>query len=184
MALEFGETTGLILRWLRGTNKVSDIDEGFKALAEDCAQKLMGYSQDTKAKRPAAGVANRIFKITTGTEAGMLSYDSGTAWEPLVGPGIGAPSSQVERTSGTEYEANASRPVLVTLEATASGANVELTVIVGGVTIGHWGGGPAIARAGVGAVVGCLFLVPPGEKWSATRTSTTGGELRSSYLPI
>lgn len=81
MALTFGETAGIVLRWLKGANLVSDIDEGFKTLASDCALKLMGYSQDTEAKRPAAGVANRVFKAT---DTGHLFHDTGAAWEALL----------------------------------------------------------------------------------------------------
>lgn len=84
MAIEYGTTAGNVLRWLRGTNLISDVDQGFKALAEDVAEKMLGYSQDTLAKRPGAGVANRLFKAT---DTGALYHDTGSVWEMLLGSG-------------------------------------------------------------------------------------------------
>lgn len=80
MALDFGTTAGNVLRYLKGDNLVSDIDLGFQALAEDVASKMLGYSQDTFAKRPSAGTANRLFYAT---DTGVFYKDTGLAWYPI-----------------------------------------------------------------------------------------------------
>lgn len=96
MALDFGSTAGNVLRYLKGDNLVSDIDAGFQTLAEDVASKMLGYVQDTLAKRPAAGVVNRLFKATN---TGLLYHDTGAIYEPMMGPGVGLPTAQVVRTA-------------------------------------------------------------------------------------
>jgi len=84
MAGNFLETAGIKLRYLLGTSKVSDVDEGFQRLAEDCASKLLGYSEDTLAKRPSAGVINRHFRAT---DNGITYKDTGSGWEAREWPG-------------------------------------------------------------------------------------------------
>lgn len=83
----FGTTTRNLLRYLKGTSLVSDIDEGFQALAEDVDTKMASYLQDTFAKRPAAGQPNRLFKAT---DTGALFHDTGTLWEPIY---LGSPGA-------------------------------------------------------------------------------------------
>lgn len=77
----FGTTARNALRFLKGTSLVSDVDEGFEALANDVDTKMASYSQGTLAARPAAGQANRFYKAT---DTGTIYHDTGAAWEALV----------------------------------------------------------------------------------------------------
>lgn len=81
MALTFGTTPNFLLRWLRGGNNASDIDDGFRSLAEDIDSKMLGLVVDTFAKKPAAGIVNRLFKAS---DTGAIYLDSGTEWQQLV----------------------------------------------------------------------------------------------------
>jgi hypothetical protein len=90
----FATTARFALRMLLGNSKVSDIDEGFAALAEDVASKMMGFSADTLAKRPAAGITNRLFRAT---DTGAYYFDSGSEWVALLsyaqGTELGRPTA-------------------------------------------------------------------------------------------
>lgn len=91
MAASYTTTTRNALRKITGGSKVSDLDEGIGALADDVDTKMASYSQDTFAKRPAAGQPNRIFKAT---DTGALYHDTGAAWEHLI---VSAEGTHAER---------------------------------------------------------------------------------------
>lgn len=77
MAGSFAETTRWKLRRLLGASKVSDVDEGFQRLAEDCDNTFIGMLVDTLAKRPGASMPNRIFRAS---DTGNYYLDTGTEW--------------------------------------------------------------------------------------------------------
>jgi hypothetical protein len=81
MAGIFNTTARNALRWLTGASKVSDIDEGFSALAEDVDKKMASWWEGTHAARPAAGQANRLYKET---DTNIIFHDTGSAWEPVM----------------------------------------------------------------------------------------------------
>ena len=72
------------LRWLTGTNVVSDIDLGFQALAEDIDAKIVAYSQGLLASRPTstAGSPGIIGRRYYATDLGLSFTDYGTGWAP------------------------------------------------------------------------------------------------------
>lgn len=77
----FTSTTKWALRWLTGTNAISDIDAGFQALAEDIDAVMAGQAAGTLASRPAAGKAGRFYRAT---DTGQVFLDTGSAWmEPM-----------------------------------------------------------------------------------------------------
>lgn len=164
----FGETTGNVLRYMLGGDLVSDIDAGFQALAEDVASKALFYVQDTLAKRPAAGVPNRFFKDT---DDGLLWHDTGSVFEPILGPGLGAASysAQTEVASNTEVEPSSTRPAFVamTIRVKSSGTSVW-EVFVGGQRIAEYSG-----REGAAPMLEAFsFFVPPGKKFKVVYNSS------------
>lgn len=78
------------------------------------------------------------------------------------------------RTSGAEYEANASRPTAVTVQY--AGAGEDLTVTVGGVVIVNLS--QVAGGIGAGAI---SFVCAAGVKWHLT---STGATIKSSYLTL
>jgi hypothetical protein len=76
----FTTTTKYALRWLTGTNLISDIDAGFQTLAEDIDASMAGYASGTVAALPAAGKAGRIYRAT---DAARWFVDTGTAWDEI-----------------------------------------------------------------------------------------------------
>ena len=80
MPVTFGTTARNALRWLQGNNLVSDIDEGFKALASDVDTKMMSFWTGTLGGRPGAGQPNRLYYAT---DNGLLYYDTGTKWKEI-----------------------------------------------------------------------------------------------------
>lgn len=73
----FTNTAKYALRWLTGSNLISDIDAGFQALAEDIDASMAGYASGTAASRPAAGVAGKLYRAT---DTGQVFIDTGTTW--------------------------------------------------------------------------------------------------------
>lgn len=167
MAGNFSTTTRFSLRRLLGTSKGSDIDEGFQRLAEDVDTKMVGYEQDTLAKRPAAGRPNAEFRAT---DTGIRYRDNGTTWEQITTSiSIAVPEARVTRAASTAFTPSATRPTLVLLAAQmsisngASGGSVTVEVLVGGASINflyfklqasEGESRPAIS-----------FVVPPGKTW-------------------
>lgn len=152
MALDFGTTTGNVLRYLRGTNLVSDIDEGFKVLAEDVAKKMMGFVEDTAAKRPAAGVLNRLFRAS---DTGVVSLDIGTGWGQLWPPIGGTGSAWKTFSSEMGFGplvVSTTRPSFVNITTHKAGNNANLAVIkvsgvfAGTIADGEYGGGFTMQR--------------------------------------
>lgn len=175
----FGTTARNGLRKLLGTSKVSDIDEGFSALADDVDQKMLSYWTDTAAKRPAAGQPNRIFRES---DTGYMEHDTGAAWEPIVGPAPAHPSStQVARAVNTTYLESASRWALVSVEVEIAGA-VLLAISVGS-------GGVFLTRArerseGALSPVMLYALLAPGEEWQLSYAGVAPASLKSSSVKM
>lgn len=119
----FGTTTRNALRWLKGASLVSDVDEGFQLLAEDCDTKLVSWWEDTLAKRPAAGQPNRFFKAT---DINVIFHDTGTIWEP-VAPGM------VEAVSTVSVEAK--RGELVRMVTSGTTLTLPTPAVNGPVTV-------------------------------------------------
>lgn len=84
MAGTYTTTARFLLSRLTGTSKVSDIDEGIGKLADDVDKKMVGYEEDTLAKRPAAGRPNAEFRAT---DDGSRYRDNGTTWDAVYTPG-------------------------------------------------------------------------------------------------
>ncbi len=111
----FTTTTKWALRWLTGSNAVSDIDAGFQALAEDIDPKLTPFDQGALASRPdstpgSPGVAGRFYRAT---DTNQVFQDTGTDWNEFV--------TVLRATSG-----NVNPPSI------ANGAVWETTVTVAG----------------------------------------------------
>lgn len=168
------------LRYMIGTDLISDIDAGFEALADDVDTNIAGYSQDTLAKRPAPGQPNRIFRAT---DTGVTYHDTGSAWEALpttvnalstlsiVGP-YGAMTA---RAVNTAYEPSATRPTLVCMTVAPVTGNISVTVEVGGVVVGR-------LYNNAGSPVPFTFIVPAGQKWQYKEGG--GASVQTSYLTI
>lgn len=150
MPAAFNTTSGIPLRYMLGTDNASDIDEGFQRLAEDCASKLLGYSQDTLAKRPAAGVANRIFRAT---DTGQIFHDTGSEWEAL----LGSPKAAPTIGSGSSGTPSATRSTLVNLTIFNAASFYAVNVFCAGKQVGR------VAQASGSSC--CSFLCGPGEEW-------------------
>lgn len=75
----FSTTAKYALRWLPGTNLVSDVDAGFQALAEDVDAAFAGYAEGTFAGMPAAGKAGRLYRCT---DTATVYMDTGSVWIP------------------------------------------------------------------------------------------------------
>jgi hypothetical protein len=119
----FTTTAKYALRWLTGSNLISDIDAGFQALAEDIDGSMAGYTSGTLASLPAAGKAGRIYRAT---DARAILLDTGTAWVDLV------PQRVVTSLPGTPYDgqvihyvADATNGVLWPLRYNASGGTYK-----------------------------------------------------------
>lgn len=129
----FGTTARNALRFLKGTSLVSDVDEGFEALANDVDSKMASYSQGTLGARPPAGQANRFYKAT---DTGVIFHDTGTLWEPVM-PGLAVRTSAGSTTavSGERVEMTATGTVTlpaVTVNSVVEVWNAEgVTTIVG-----------------------------------------------------
>jgi hypothetical protein len=162
MAGIFTTTARNGLRKLAGTSKVSDIDEGFQALADDVDQKMASYSEGATGARPAAGQSNRFWKDTT---TGILYHDTGAEWEQLIVAAQNGAHQAIntgnaytnKKYSKAEAEAgvkpSATRAALVVLSASAglSAASVDGVEVVE--TGGVW--------------KNVTFLVRPGGTWKA-----------------
>lgn len=148
-------------------NDSPDMPRDIKALVEDITAKLLGYSQDTEAKRPAAGVANRIFKAT---DTGLLWHDTGATWEPLITMSSASSyAASVARTKETEYEPSATRPTLVVINAELSiEGQFKLEMFCGGKFVGAIG----VNSPAVGNVGSLTFICPPGAKYKSKGTVT------------
>lgn len=96
MALDYGKTTNFLLRWLKGDNAISDIDEGFRSLAEDVDQGMLGFVSDSQAKRPPAGTPNKVFH---NNDHGTLQRDTGAVFESILTSPISDLRVQAGRTS-------------------------------------------------------------------------------------
>jgi hypothetical protein len=75
MAIEYTTTTNFALKKIKGSNKVSDIDDGIGALADQIDSTMVGFQSGTSL--PAAGVKNRLF-LKTDTKLWYL--DTGSEW--------------------------------------------------------------------------------------------------------
>lgn len=132
----YGTTTLNALRYLLGSNKPSEIDDGFLALAEDVDQKMMVWLEGTFAGKPAAGTNNRLYFAT---DTGALYHDNGATWEKLTGSEavtpatVGAPPGGVSVGSKVATTPSLTRPTMVYLTAPTGGG--AALVKVGGVTI-------------------------------------------------
>lgn len=127
----YTNTAKYALRWLTGSNLVSDIDAGFQSLAEDIDSKMAGYAEGTAASRPAAGVAGRLYGATD--IAGELARDIGSAWVS-VSPGYGSalPTSNLYDGQRFIYTADAANGVRWELRYNAGGGTYKWEVIGGG----------------------------------------------------
>jgi len=77
----YGTTVSNALRYLLGSSKVSEIDDGLKALAEDVDTKMLGGAVGLHSARPAAAYANRIYFET---DTPGLFHDTASAWEEWI----------------------------------------------------------------------------------------------------
>lgn len=190
MAASFLKTARNALRYMLGTDNVSDVDEGFLRLAEDVDTRMASWWVGTKAERLALAVGqpNRFFRES---DTGAIYHDTGAAWErvltrEVVTTAIGSPVGTVSTFSGTTintpipiilgtpYTPSATRPTVVYLIARR--ATAALTkVAVGGVTIME-GEQPAF-----GNEVGYLFIVPAGQSFTL---SGTADEAKAFYQTL
>jgi hypothetical protein len=84
----FTTTAKHALRRLSGSNAILDVDAGFEALADDIDAKLTPYDAGLLAARPTStsgspGKAGRTYRVTSGSQAGVVFLDTGTSWVPL-----------------------------------------------------------------------------------------------------
>lgn len=107
----YGTTPRLGLRKLLGGSNGSDIDAGFDALASDADTKLIGYSEGLHSARPAASVANRIYRET---DTGSYFFDNGSAWQQIV-----------ISTNGSEIGIVGAAGATLDLEDTSAGSNAK-----------------------------------------------------------
>lgn len=133
MTPSFLTTTRNALRYMIGTDLISDIDAGFQALAEDVDTRMASYSQDTLAKRPAAGRPNAFFKAT---DKNAIWHDTGSAFEPI------APNLVIRAAGGTITAANGDL-----CEGTGT---VNLPAPAVNTVVGLWSGGTLAAVAANG----------------------------------
>lgn len=185
MAITYTTTTRWLLKKIKGTNKVSDVDDGIGALADQIDQTFIGLVEDTAAKRPAAGTPNRLFKAT---DTGLMSRDTGTGWEAIVGPGLGSPGVLTSRSFGAATTPSATRPTMVVLSLTTSGTKAEdqereISVLVNGVQIALLF---SRTRAiGEGHTASVSFICPVGVAWEATVSGSASGQtVKSSYQTL
>lgn len=74
------------LRWLPGSNMISDIDAGIQALAEDVDSRMASVDAGSLALRPTStpgtpGVLGRLYRVTD--ESNRIDFDYGTGWIAL-----------------------------------------------------------------------------------------------------
>lgn len=152
MPATYTTTARNALRKITGTSKVSDLDEGIGALADDVDTKMASFVLDTLAKRPAAGQPNRFFLAT---DTGWLFRDTGSIWAAVSGS-PGAYSAKAAIATTVEVEMHAERPAVVVFSCTPNpGETVNL--YVGAVNVATIGGANNYFSA--------TFEVPPGTKW-------------------
>jgi microcystin-dependent protein len=77
-------TTRLKLPYPDPNGKVTVGATDFQELAQKLDEVAVETLQDTKAKRPAAGVLSRLFRAT---DTGVIYYDTGTEWQAREWPG-------------------------------------------------------------------------------------------------
>jgi hypothetical protein len=152
MPATFLETVRNKLRYMIGTDLLSDVDEGFQRLAEDVDTKMASFSQDTLAKRPAAGRPNALFYAE---DTGVLFRDTGTVWRP-VNPEL-ALSTTTAPVGGEYIELAGSNTVALPTPATPN-------KVIGVANTGVVEGGIKVTTA-VGEIwtVGKTLYLNPGE---------------------
>jgi hypothetical protein len=82
----YDTTTNWLLRMLRGSNVISDIDAGFAALGADVDSKLTPWSAGLWADRPAATRAGQRYLVT---DLGYEVVADGANWQLAGSVGIG-----------------------------------------------------------------------------------------------
>jgi hypothetical protein len=151
---------------------IPDIPRDIKALVEDITAKLLGYSQDTIAKRPAAGVSNRIFKAT---DTGAIYHDTGTEWE-LVMPGTSGSAysgftakTLAEGHTGFVVHATRDAHVQIKLKSAEAtwGAKIEVNGKSAGYLLQGAGGTTISVRVPAGQTLKVDKDEPAGEKLAA-----------------
>lgn len=184
----FGETAANKLRYLLGSNKPSEIPEGFLRLAEDVDTKMASWWEGTLAARPAFGQANRFYYAT---DNDTLYHDTGAAWELIVtwqavthaSVGTlynlnGENGSGSVVLPGVEYELSATRPAMLYFVAggVVTGGTVSAILEVGGVVVCEIGSG---STQGDGA----RLLIPPGVKFKFSLSAGgTSAQASVQYL--
>lgn len=175
-------TPGYGLRALKGDNAISEVDEGFKQLALDVEAKMAGFSVDTEAKKPAAGIGTRFFR---GSDSGLLWHDTGAGWVPVLGPGVAGYSTGTTRAAATPFVASETRHALMQLEYLCVGGGSEkitmarCTVKVGGKSIGTH----STASNGISTVPGLIsgIFLPAGVAWEYSLAEAGAGPVTSRY---
>lgn len=167
MAFNPVEVGFLKIKSILGTSLISDIDEWAKALVEEMTSKFAAYQQGLASARPAAGHSTVFYKST---DTGVLEHDTGSAWEPVLGPGMStAYTTSAAVTSGKEELTSATRPVLVMVSVKSiAGATSIGTAVVGGVTVST-----VSEPSASDAEALQTFIVPANVKWKVTLTNAT-----------
>jgi hypothetical protein len=180
----FTTTTKYALRWLTGTNLISDIDAGFQALAEDIDANMAGYTSGTQAARPAAGVAGRIYRATD--LAGGVALDTGTAWVSIGAARVTSlPTVNLYDGQTVDFVADGTNGVIWRLRYNASGGTYKwefdgggpLTAEVSTAETTNTGAYGDLTTVGPSIVVPLAgdYEVTYGAKIAASQTTTAQG---------
>jgi hypothetical protein len=130
----FTTTTKYALRWLTGTNLISDIDAGFQALAEDVDSKFAGFSAGVRSSRPPStsgspGIAGRRYRST---DTGQVDEDTGTGWRTVVPALVTALPGSPDDGQEVDFVADATDGVIWRFRYRAASSSAYKWEFVGG----------------------------------------------------
>lgn len=88
-------TTNHSIPYLEGTDPAADVDLGMQNMAEHLDGIIVVHDSGTLASRPVStvgtpGIQGRMYRVTSGADAGIVYFDTGTGWVPFSGSMQGA----------------------------------------------------------------------------------------------
>jgi hypothetical protein len=92
---DYGTTLKHTLRYLLGTSQRNEIDEGFKALADDIDALMAIFDQGTSRPTSTSGSPGKAGRFFRHTGTNVVSLDHGTGWLDLL---VGALTDRAEVT--------------------------------------------------------------------------------------